>query len=144
MSSFNKVILMGNVTRDPEVKYLQNGTAVCDLGLAVNERRKNQAGEWVEEPVFVDCTAFQRTAEVAGEYLRKGSSCLIEGKLKLEQWEKDGQKRSKLKVIIERLQMIGGKRDAGDEYDQRPQGERKSSDDDLKKKLPPLDDDVPF
>jgi single-strand DNA-binding protein len=106
MASFNRVILMGNLTRDIEVRYLQSGMAVTDIGLAVNDRRKNQAGEWVDETTFVDVTLWGRTAEVAGEYLGKGSPVLIEGRLKLDQWEKDGQKHSKLRVVGERMQML--------------------------------------
>ena len=113
MASFNRVILMGNITRDFEVKYLQSGMAVTEIGLAVNDRRKNQAGEWVEEVTFVDITLWGRTAEVAGEYLTKGSPVLIEGRLKLDQWEADGQKRSKLKVVGERMQMLGGRGGGG-------------------------------
>ena len=113
MASFNRVILMGNLTRDIEIKYLQSGMAVADVGLAVNDRRKNQAGEWIEETTFVDVTMWGRTAEVAGEYLSKGSPILIEGRLKLDQWEKDGQKRSKLSVVCERMQMVGGKGGGG-------------------------------
>jgi len=109
MASFNRVILMGNLTRDVEIKYLQSGMAVADLGLAVNERRKNQSGEWVEDTVFVDITMWGRTAEVAGEYLSKGSPVLIEGRLRYETWEKDGQKRSKLSVTCDRMQMVGTK-----------------------------------
>lgn len=109
MASFNRVILCGNVTRDPEIRYIASGTAVTDLGLAVNDRRKNGSGEWVDETTFVDVTLWARQAEVACEYLSKGSPVLIEGRLKLEQWENnDGQKRSKLKVIGERMQMLGG------------------------------------
>src|SRR5437899_12149474 len=106
MASFNRVILLGNLTRDVEVRYLQSGTAVADIGMAVNDRRKGQNGEWVEETTFVDITLWGRTAEVAGEYLSKGSPVLIEGRLKLDQWEKDGQKHSKLKVTGDRLQML--------------------------------------
>ncbi len=113
MASFNRVILVGNITRDIEVKYLQSGMAVTEIGLAVNDRRKNQAGEWVEETTFVDITLWGRTAEVAGEYLSKGSPVLIEGRLKLDQWETEGQKRSKLKVIGERMQMLGGRGGGG-------------------------------
>jgi single-strand DNA-binding protein len=113
MASFNRVILMGNITRDIEVKYLQSGMAVADIGLAVNDRRKNQSGEWIEETTFVDVTLWGRTAEVAGEYLSKGSPILIEGRLKYDTWEKDGQKRSKLSVVAERMQMVGGKGGGG-------------------------------
>jgi single-strand DNA-binding protein len=109
MASFNRVILLGNITRDLEVKYLQSGMAVTEIGLAVNDRRKGQNGEWIEETTFVDVTLWGRTAEVAGEYLSKGSPVLIEGRLKLDQWETDGQKRSKLKVVGERMQLLGGR-----------------------------------
>ena len=107
MAAFNRVILMGNITTEIELRSTQGGTAVCDVGLAVNDRRKNQAGEWVEDTTFVDVTLWGRTAEVAAEYLGKGSPILIEGRLKLDTWETDGQKRSKLKVVGERMQMLG-------------------------------------
>lgn len=113
MASFNRVILVGNLTRDVELKYTQGGTAVTEIGLAVNDRRKNQSGEWVEETTFVDITLWARTAEVASEYLSKGSSVLIEGRLKFDQWETDGQKRSKLRVVGERMQMLGGREGGG-------------------------------
>jgi single-strand DNA-binding protein len=113
MASFNRVILLGNITRDIEVRYLQSGMAVADIGLAVNDRRKGQNGEWIEEVTFVDVTMWGRTAEVAGEYLGKGSPVLIEGRLKLDTWEKDGQKRSKLHVVCERMQMVGSKSGGG-------------------------------
>jgi len=109
MGSFNRVILLGNLTRDPELRYVANSMAVTDIGLAVNDRRKGANGEWVEETTFVDVTLWGRTAETASEYLTKGSPILIEGRLKLDTWEKDGQKRSKLKVVGERMQMVGGK-----------------------------------
>lgn len=118
MASFNKVVLLGNLTRDIELKYTQGGTAVCDIGLAVNEREK-RGNEWVESTVFVDCTAFGRTAEVASEYASKGSPILIEGRLKLDQWEQDGQRRSKLKVVVDRLQLLGSRSDQGGERETR-------------------------
>jgi len=108
--SYNRVVLAGNLTRDPELRYIPSGTAVTDLGLAINDRRKNASGAWVDEPVFVDVTLWGRTAEVACEYLNKGSSVLIEGRLKLDSWESnEGQKRSKLKVIGEKMQMLSGR-----------------------------------
>jgi single-strand DNA-binding protein len=89
---------------------LPSGTAVAEIGLAVNDRRKTETGEWVDEPVFVDVTLWQRSAEVAGEYLTKGSPVLIEGRLKLDSWQgTDGQKRSKLKVVGEKMQLLGGR-----------------------------------
>jgi single-strand DNA-binding protein len=112
-TSFNRVILLGNLTRDVELKYTQGGTAVTEVGLAVNDRRKTQSGEWVEETTFVDVTMWGRTAEVASEYLSKGSSILVEGRLKLDTWETDGQKRSKLRVVAERMQMVGGRPGSG-------------------------------
>jgi single-strand DNA-binding protein len=126
MASFNRVILVGNLTRDIELKYLQSGTAVTEVGLAVNNRRKNQSGEWVEETLFVDVTLWGRTAEVASEYLSKGSSVLIEGRLKLDTWESEGQKRSKLRVVGETMQMLGGRggsppREAGEPGESRGQ-----------------------
>ena len=116
MASYNRVILLGNVTRDPELRYIPSGTAVTELGLAVNDKYKNKSGEWVEEATFVDVTLWGRTAEVAGEYLSKGSPVFIEGRLKLHSWETEGQKRSKLRVTCDRMQLIGGRgaRGAGD------------------------------
>lgn len=114
MASFNRVILVGNLTRDPDVRYLQSGMAVCDLGLAVNDRRKNAQGEWVDETTFVDVTVWGRTAEIASEYLSKGSPVLIEGRLKLDTWEgKEGEKRSKLKVVCDKMQMLGARGGGG-------------------------------
>lgn len=109
MASYNRVILLGNLTRDVEVRYLQSGTAVSDIGLAVHDRRKSATGDWVEETTFVEVTLWGRTAEVAGEYLSKGSPVLIEGRLKLDTWESEGQKKHKLKVVGERMQMMGGR-----------------------------------
>ena len=113
MASYNRVILVGNVTRDPELRYIPSGTAVVDLGLAVNDRRKGANGEWIEETTFVDVTLWGRTAEVATEYLSKGSNVLIEGRLKLDTWEKDGKKNSKLRVVGDKMQMLGGKGGGG-------------------------------
>lgn len=109
MASFNKVIIVGNLTRDIELRYLQNGTAVTDVGLAVNEKYKGKDGQWVEDVTFVDVTFWGRTAEVAADYLSKGSSVLVEGRLKQDRWEKDGQKHSKIKVVCERMQLLGSK-----------------------------------
>ena len=112
MASFNKVILAGNLTRDVEVRFTSGGTAVTEVGLAVNDRVKKN-GEWTDETTFVDVTMWGRTAEVAGEYLSKGSNILIEGRLKLDQWEKDGQKHYKLRVAAEKMQMLGSRGEGG-------------------------------
>lgn len=108
MASFNRVVLMGNLTRDPELRYIGSGVAVSDIGLAINGRVKRN-DQWVDEVTFVDVTLWGRTAEVANEYLSKGSNVLIEGRLKLDSWEKDGQKRTKLTVVGERMEFVGAK-----------------------------------
>lgn len=108
MASYNRVILMGNLTRDIQLRYTPGGTPVTEVGLAVNDRRKNQNGEWVDETTFVDVTFWGRTAEVAAEYLSKGSPVFVEGRLKLDTWEKDGQKNYKLRVVCDRMQLLSG------------------------------------
>jgi single-strand DNA-binding protein len=115
MASFNKVILLGNLTRDPEVRYTPKGTAVADLGLAVNRTYTADNGEKREEVTFVDVTFWGRTAEVAGEYLKKGRPVFVEGRLQLDSWDdkQSGQKRTKLKVIGENMQMLGAPRGGG-------------------------------
>jgi single-strand DNA-binding protein len=107
MASFNRVILVGNLTRTPELRHINSGLAVTDIGLAVNDRRKTATGEWIDEVTFVDITLWGRQAEIVAEYLQKGSPALVEGRLKLDTWESDGQKRSKLKVIGEKVVMLG-------------------------------------
>ncbi len=114
MASFNKVILMGNLTRDPQVRYTPGGTAVTEVGLAVNRSwYDKQSNSRREETTFVDVTLWGRQAEVAGEYLSKGRPILIEGRLQLDTWEdrESGQKRSKLKVVGENMTMLGGRSD---------------------------------
>ncbi len=113
MASYNRVILVGNLTSDPELRYIPSGTAVTELRMAINDRRKTASGEWVEETTFVDVTLWGRTAEVATEYLNKGSNVLIEGRLKLDTWEKDGKKNYKLRVVGDKMQMLGGKGGGG-------------------------------
>ncbi|MCA9035425.1 MAG: single-stranded DNA-binding protein [Planctomycetaceae bacterium] len=116
MASFNKVILVGNLTRDPEVRYTTGGTAVTELGMAVSRQWTDKgSNERKEETTFVDVTLWGRTAEIAGEYLSKGRPVLIEGRLQLDQWEdrETGQKRSKLKVVGESMHMLGGRNDSG-------------------------------
>ncbi|MDR3182116.1 MAG: single-stranded DNA-binding protein [Planctomycetaceae bacterium] len=107
MASYNRVVLVGNMTRDPEIRHIPSGLAVADIGLAVNDRRKTQTGEWIDEATFVDITLWGRQAEIAQEYTKKGSSILVEGRLKLDTWESEGQKRSKLKVVGERIVLLG-------------------------------------
>lgn len=112
MASLNQVTLIGNLTRDVEIRQIGNGTSVAEIGLAVNHRVK-KGDEWVDEPCFVDVTIWGKTAEYASEHLSKGSSVCVEGRLKLDSWEQDGQKRSKLKVVAERLQGLGAPKQQG-------------------------------
>ncbi len=117
MASFNKVILMGNLTRDPELRYTPKGMAIAKVGLAVNRRWTSESGEQKEEVTFVDVDIFGRTAENVGQYMRKGSPLLIEGRLKLDQWDdkQTGQKRSRLGVVAETVQFLSaGGRTEGD------------------------------
>jgi len=163
MASFNRVILLGNLTRDVEVKYLQSGTAVAEVGLAVNDRRKDaKTNQWIDETTFVDVTFWGRTAEIAAEYLGKGSPVLVEGRLKLDQWETEGQKRSKLRVVCERMQMVGtkgggggggGKHSSGGapQYDESEFGggheehaPRRTAGAQATSSAPPPDDEIPF
>lgn len=117
MASFNRVVLLGNLTADPEVRYTASELAIVDVGVAVNERVK-RGGEYVDEVSYLDVTFFGRTAEVAGEYLTKGSPALIEGRLKQERWQTDdGQRRSRVKVIAERLTLLGRRDREGQQAD---------------------------
>jgi len=138
MPSVNRVFLIGNLTRDPELRYIPSGTAVASFGLAMNRKYKAQDGELKEEVCFVDIDAWGRTAETCAEYLSKGSLVCIEGSLKYDTWEaQDGQKRSKLKVRTDRVHFLGGRRDEGapGAGSARPAG----SADEAK-----ADDDIPF
>ncbi|MCA1808550.1 MAG: single-stranded DNA-binding protein [Kiritimatiellia bacterium] len=111
MASLNYVVLIGNLTRDPELRSTPGGVSVVDLGLAVNDTYKNKAGENVETTCFVDVVAWGRQAETCDQYLKKGSPVLVEGRLQFDQWEsKDGEKRSKLRVRADRVQFLSSRR----------------------------------
>lgn len=153
MASYNKVLLLGNLTRDPEVRYTPKGTAVTDLGIAVNRQYTLDSGEKREEVTFVDVTFWGRTAEVAGEYLKKGRPVFIEGRLQLDTWDdkQTGQKRSKLKVMGEAMQMLGARQGGGggDAPDEEPRGRstgaaRSSSPPKGGPPAEPDDDEIPF
>ena len=152
MASFNKVILLGNLTRDPEVRYTPKGTAVTELGMAVNRVYTAENGEKREEATFVDVTLWGRTAEIAGEYLKKGRPVFIEGRLQLDTWDdkQSGQKRSKLKVVGEGLQLIGsrpGGAGGGGSGDEEGSGAPRSSKSAPPPKAAPSgpdDDEIPF
>src|SRR6187401_1775433 len=153
MASYNKVLLLGNLTRDPEVRYTPKGSAVADLGIAVNRQYTLDTGEKREEVTFVDVTFWGRTAEVAGEYLKKGRPVFIEGRLQLDTWDdkQTGQKRSKLKVMGEAMQMLGSRQGGGggDAPDEEPRGRstgaaRSSSPPKGGPPAEPDDDEIPF
>lgn len=134
MASLNKVILIGNLTRDPEIRYTPKGSAVCDLGLAVNRRYTTESGERQEEVTFLDVVLWGKQAELAGQYLHKGRSVFIEGRLQMDTWEDKatGQKRNKIKIVSENMQFIdskgggagggGGQRGGGDSGDHHDDG----------------------
>jgi len=122
MASYNKVLLMGNLTRDPEVRYTPKGTAIANLGLAVNRVYTTESGEQKEEVTFVDIEVWGRQAETAGQYLSKGRPVFVEGRLRLDSWEdkESGQKRNRLKVVAERVQFLGAPRGGAEFKDQPP------------------------
>ena len=108
--SINRVVISGNLTRDSELRQTQSGSSILSFGVAVNDRRKNpQADEWEDYPNFVDCTMFGPRAEKLAQYLTKGLKVAIEGKLRYSSWERDGQKRSKLEVIVDTLEFMSSK-----------------------------------
>ena len=151
MANFNKVILAGNLTRDPELRYTPKGTAVARLGLAINRKWKSETGEMKEEVTFVDVDAFGRTAETIGQYLKKGRPILIEGRLRYETWEdkQTKQKKSKLGVVLENFQFLdsGGGRGEGSTEAPRPRpasGPAPAAPEPAEGDAPPESDDVPF
>lgn len=158
MASLNKVMLIGNLTRDPEIKYTPKGTAIADIGLAVNRNYTTESGEKREEVTFIDVTLWGRTAEIVGEYCKKGRPLFIEGRLQLDTWDdkQTGQKRSKLKVVADNIQLLGGREGGagggggGGESEGRPAA-RPASRPAPPQKRPPADpdldapeDDIPF
>ena len=137
MANYNRVILLGNLTRDPELRYTANGQAVATVGIAVNRKFKTRDGEQREDTTFVDCTAWARTAEVICEYIKKGDPILIEGRLHYHAWEdkETGAKRSKLDVTIDRFEFLprsqGGPRSGAQDATSRDDGMEPLSDDDI-------------
>jgi len=149
MASFNKVILVGNLTRDPELRYTPNGKAIAKVGLAVNRAWTSDTGEKKEEVTYVDIDIFGRTAENVSQYLRKGSAMLVEGRLRLDQWDdkQTGQKRSKLGVVGEAVQFLGSPRGGGDSPAPPPPPRppaTTSAPAPAEDAPPPPEDDVPF
>ena len=153
MASLNKVILIGNLTRDPEVRYTPRGAAVCDVSIAVNRKwRDEQSGETKEEVTFVEIVVWGKQAESVGQYLRKGSSACFEGRLQQETWEdkQAGQKRSKLKVVAEGVQFLsspnreGGQQSAPRQQQQPARRTAADAMDDAQRAQQAGDDDIPF
>ncbi len=160
MASYNRVILVGNLTRDPQLSYTPNNTAVVDFGIATNRKWRGQDGQDREEVCFTDCTLFGRSAETFNQYMSKGRPVLVEGRLKFDQWEtQEGQKRSKLSVVVERFQFLGGGGGGGGggyggqggraPRQAAPQGANGAPDQspppyDDSQPPPPSDDDIPF
>lgn len=123
MSSYNKVVLMGNLTRDIELRHTQSGSAVGNFGIALNHTYKSASGERKEEVVFVECDVWGKTAEVMTQHLGKGRAVLVDGRLRLDQWQaKDGIKQSKLKVVVERFEFVGSKPDGEPRVEVQPSG----------------------
>ena len=150
MANFNKVILAGNLTRDPELRYTPKGTAIAKFGLAINRTWKNEAGETKEEVTFVDVDAFSRSAELIGQYFKKGRPILIEGRLRLDTWDdkQTNQKKSKLGVVMESFQFLDSQR-SGDgaapaAAAPRPKPVAAPPEPGPDSEPPPVEDDVPF
>jgi single-strand DNA-binding protein len=153
MANFNKVILVGNLTRDPELRYTPKGMAIAKVGIAVNRNWTSETGEKKEEVTFVDVDIFGRTAENVAQYMKKGRPILIEGRLRLDQWDdkQTGQKRSKLGVVGEVVQFLGSSMGGGEGGGEAPAPRRPSapstpapSSPSAEPDMPPPDDDVPF
>lgn len=116
MPSFNQVVLVGNLTRDPELKYTPSGAAVCEFSIAINRKWNDKAGQKREEVGYFDCTAWARTAELCAEFLKKGRPVLVNGRLTQNRWETpDGQKRSRVIVTVQNIQFLGGKNQGAEE-----------------------------
>jgi len=155
-ASLNKVLLMGNLTRDPEVKYTPKGTAVCDLGIAINDSYKAQDGTIKETVTYVDVEVWGRTAENCKQYLTKGRPVFVEGQLKLDQWETpQGEKKSKMRVRADRVQFLGGgpgrtggggeqRSSSSSPTDSGRTAARPASTVSEDTPPPPVDDDIPF
>jgi single-strand DNA-binding protein len=144
MANLNKVLLLGNVTRDPEVRYTPKGSAVCDLGVAVNRTYTTDSGEKREEVTFVDVTLWGRTAEVASEYLKKGRPVFIEGRLQMDTWDdkQTGQKRTRLRVVAENMQLLGGRPSGG--ADATAESRQASAPPKKSAAAEPDEDEIPF
>jgi single-strand DNA-binding protein len=148
MASLNKVFLIGNLTRDPELRMTPKGTAICTFGLAVNRQFRDEAGGTREETTFVDLEAWGKTGELVSKYLSKGSPAMVEGRLRFDSWEsKAGEKRNKLKVVVDNVQFLSSRGEGGSKESSAPEGRQSTP----QREAPAsesqgndVDDDVPF
>lgn len=141
MASFNQIFLLGNLTREPETKFLPSGMAVCSFGIAVN---KKLGGDKPDRVLFIDCTVFDKQAQIAGEYLHKGSQVLINGELVLDQWEKDGVKHSRHKVTVNNFTMLGPGGKGGSHAPSKTEDEYPQTAPPARSNASPAGDDIPF
>ncbi|HEY3225874.1 MAG TPA: single-stranded DNA-binding protein [Planctomycetota bacterium] len=147
MASLNKVLLIGNLTRDPELRYTPQGAAVCEFAIAMNRTFNSKTGEKKEEVTFIDIVAWARTAEICAEYLKKGRPVFVEGRLQQDRWEQpDGQKRSRIRVTAERVQFLGGPAGGGAARGAAPEAAEASPEapPEAAGDLPSGEDQVPF
>jgi single-strand DNA-binding protein len=140
--NINRVIVVGNLTRDPELRHTPSGMAVCSLRIAVNTTRKDETGQWVDKPNYFDVTVWGQQGENCAQYLAKGRPVAIDGRLEWREWEQDGNKRQAVEIVADNVQFLGGRQDAeGGSPAYVPAGAASSGDD-----FPtsPADDDIPF
>ncbi len=141
-ASVNRVVIVGNLTRDPELRHIPSGTAVCSLRVAVNSRRKDQSGQWVDKPNYFTVSVFGQQAEACAQYLSKGRPVAIDGRLEWREWETDGNKREAVEIVADNVQFLGGGRDGGEGGTYIPSDAAPSSGSDFPSS--PSDDDLPF
>lgn len=145
MKNINRVVITGNLTRDPQMRATAGGTAVMSFGVAVNDRRKNpQSGEWEDYPNFIDCTMFGSRAEAVSRYLAKGSKVVVEGSLRYSTWERDGQRRSKVEVIVEEIEFMSRQQDQAPQGGYASQPQRPQQAPAPARQADPYDEDIPF
>jgi single-strand DNA-binding protein len=137
VSAVNRVVLIGNLTKDPELRHTPSGSAVCKLRLAVNSRRRDQSGEWTDKPNYFDVTVWGKQGESAAEYLSKGKPAAIDGRLEWREWEKDGVKRQAVEIIADNVQFLGGKTETAEPERYIPAGTTVAPD-------TAADEDIPF
>jgi single-strand DNA-binding protein len=139
--NINRVIVVGNLTRDPELRHTPSGMAVCSLRIAVNTTRKDETGQWVDKPNYFDVTVWGQQGENCAQYLSKGRPVAIDGRLEWREWEQDGNKRQAVEIVADNVQFLGGRQDAEGSPAYVPAGAASAGDD-----FPasPADDDIPF